>query len=172
MSAITACALPADALLIRYRAQGAYTDCFCVEIDAAVSFEQYVVAFYTSLPFKLERLILGLAVKAPSTDAQTGELGRGERDRFAAWSVEQRAENQLLLCDLHGSTRSWLMIKVLTGAGQPRTRLYFGSAVVTRRDPRTGEIRIGAIYRALLGFHKLYSRILIAAAQRQLLRSR
>ena len=167
---ITACTLPAHALLVRYSEQGAYTDCFSTELPHAVSFERYVSAFYNSLPFKLERMILKLAMGLPSSDAQASELALGQRDRFAAWKVEARADQQLLLTDVLGSTRSWLMLESVD-APSPRTRLYFGSAVIARRNARTGETSMGTSYRLLLGFHKLYSRILLSAARRRLVRA-
>lgn len=154
--------LPDGTLLDRYRRAGAYTDCYATDIPGAVPHRRFVEAFYTTRVFRLERLILRLAISRPSTDAQAAQLARGEADSFAAWSVEARRENELLLCDLHGRTRSWLMTAPLgNGSG---TRLYFGSAVVPSHDLRTGETRMASGYRALLGFHRLYSKILLKAA--------
>jgi hypothetical protein len=144
--------LPADALLQRYRAQDAYTDCFAIEVPGQVSHAAFVEAFYTTPVFKLERLLLAWFVARPSNDAEARRLAQGQAESFAAWSVEARAPGQLLLRDYAGSTRSWLMAEA---AGQG-TRLYFGSAVVRSRQ--------GGAFRALLGFHKLYSRILLRAA--------
>ena len=151
--------LPQDALLQRYREQGAYTDCFAIDVPGQVAHAAYVEAFYTSGVFKLERLLLALFVARPSRDAEARELASGQRQQFAAWSVEGRAPGQLLLCDYAGSTRSWLMAMP---AGQG-TRLYFGSAVVRSRQ--------GGVFRALLGFHKLYSRILLRAAVARVLKA-
>ena len=158
---------PDEALLARYSAQdGCYTDCFAVDVPGVVSFEAYVAAFYTTWLFKLERAILKLAVKRPSTDAQAVELAAGRRDSFAAWDVEARAEDQLLMCDLAGRTRSWLMVAPADGG----TRLYFGSAVVpvTGKD---GKPTLGFGFSALLGFHKLYSKALLWSAVRKLKRA-
>ena len=44
------------------------------------------------------------------------------------------------------------------------TRLYFGSAVVPVVHEASGQRRMGFGFRALLGFHKLYSRILLRSA--------
>lgn len=151
--------LPAGALLQRYRDQGAYTDCFAIDVPGQVAHAAYVEAFYTSGVFKLERLLLALFVARPSRDAEARELASGQRQQFAAWSVEGRAPGQLLMCDYAGSTRSWLMA-VPAGQG---TRLYFGSAVVRSRQ--------GGVFRALLGFHKLYSRILLRAAVARVLKA-
>ena len=86
-----ACALPDAALLRAYSAAGAYADCFVVEIAARVSFADYVEAFYTSIPFKLERLMLALLVAKPSSDADAQRLARGEAEAFAAWSVDRKS---------------------------------------------------------------------------------
>ena len=121
--------LPDTSLLSRYRLlQGAYTDCYAIEIAGRVSQAEFVEAFYTTWVFKLERTILKWAVAKPSTDAQAALLAQGGLDAFSAWTVEDRSQNQLLLCDLHGRTRSWLMaVPAESGNG---TQLNFGSAVV------------------------------------------
>ena len=169
MPTIRASPLPPDALLNRYRASGAYADCYVTEVGRAVAHSEFVEAFYTTVVFKLERLILRLFVSRPSTDAQAGELARGERDSFAAWSVEGRTQNQLLVADFTGRTRSWLMVSAKPdGIG---TRLYFGAAVAPVRNPTTGRTSLGAIFGALLGFHKLYSRVLLWAAELRLSRN-
>ena len=158
---VAACELPAHSLLGKYRASG-YADCYSAEITPPVSHAEYVEVFYTTKPFKLERLLLRWLVSRPSTDAQARELAAGSLDRFAAWTVEARAADQLLLCDFHGRTRSWLMSEPL--ANGEGTRLYFGSAVVPSVDRATGKARMGFVFGALLGFHKIYSQVLLRAA--------
>jgi len=167
MTRIQPCPLPPDALLLPYADGGGYVDCYSCEIEGHLSHAQFVAAFYTTPLFKLERLILRFALNRPSTDAQAAQLGRGEASEFAAWSVEARAPDQLLLCDLAGRTRSWLM-STPVGATGDSTRLLFGSAVVPLRDARSGASRMGWSFRTLLGFHKLYSRALLGAARRRL----
>jgi hypothetical protein len=156
--------LPDASLLRRYADDGGYADAYAVEVDRLVSFEDYVAAFYSTRLFALERFVLML-VGRPSSTSQVRPLVRGERDRFAAWCVEARVEAQLLLADDTGRTRSWLMCEPRDGGG---TRLYFGSAVVQRKDARTGERRMDPGFRALLGFHRVYSRALLRAAVRSL----
>lgn len=151
---IQPCPLPDDALLQHYARTGAYTDCFGTDVPGPIPHARYVEAFYTTPLFKLERVILALAVRRPSTDAQARALAEGRLDRFAAWDVEQRAENQLLMCDLFGNTRSWLMVAPTVGG----TRLYFGSAVVPKAMGRGS-------FTGMLAFHKLYSRALLASAR-------
>ncbi|MGI9270816.1 MAG: hypothetical protein ACR2QT_03510 [Woeseiaceae bacterium] len=152
--------LPDVALLQEYVRKGAYTDCYSTEIDRSVALAEYVTAFYTTWLFKLERLILRWAVARPSTDEQVRQLVDGELDVFSAWSVEGRSENQLLMCDFQSRTRSWFMVL--------DTQLYFGSAVIPVRDPETGEKSLRPTYKALLGFHRLYSRALLYCAKSRL----
>jgi hypothetical protein len=166
---IRSCQLPPDALLNRYVASGAYADCYVTEVARRVSHAEFVEAFYTTAVFKLERWILRVFVSRPSTDAQAGQLARGELSSFAAWSVEGRAPDQLLLSDLSGRTRSWLMVAE-ENSDLIRTWLYFGSAVVPIRSVKTGRASLGPVFSALLGFHKLYSRVLLRAAGRRLSR--
>jgi len=115
--------------------------------------------------------LLARLVALPSTDLQARELAAGNRDSFAAWKVEGRSADQLLLSDFRGATRSWLMIARCGHDGMPRTRLYFGSAVVPVVDRKSGKAKPGFAFRALLGFHKLYSRVLLRAAISRLARS-
>ena len=143
--------LPGSALLQKYARSGAYTDCFHTDILDNVSLPQFVEAFYTTWLFKLERFILQLLVKKPSTDAEAKQVAQGERDKFAAWYVEDRNQHQLLMSDYRDHTRSWFMVAP--------GRLYFGSAVIPKDRPS---------YKLLLGFHRLYSRALLAAAKSRL----
>lgn len=160
MSRIEPCEIPPAALLLRYQDGQGYADCYCTEVDGRVSQADFVRAFYTTRLFKVERLLLGLFASRPSTDADAARLAAGEAANFAAWRVEARADDQLLLCDFTGRTRSWLMASPLPdGAG---TRLYFGSAVVARAGAGPG--RMGLPFDALLRFHRLYSRLLLRAA--------
>jgi hypothetical protein len=152
--------LPESALLQKYVRSGAYTDCYSTKIAADVSLVEFVTSFYTTWLFKLERFILRVAVKRPSTDEEAVLVATGDISKFAAWSVEDRADDQLLMCDFQNRTRSWFM--VVPG------RLYFGSAVVPVRDPDSGKTSLGTSYRLLLGFHRLYSRLLLAAAKSRL----
>ncbi|MET0717123.1 MAG: hypothetical protein ABWY34_01830 [Pseudoxanthomonas sp.] len=163
MSTIHPCPLPEGSLLSRYRLHGAYTDCYSTEVASRLRLAEFVAAFYTTRLFKVERQILRWTVSRPSTDADAARLAQGEVDAFAAWSVEDRSGDQLLLCDLHGRTRSWLMVAPSeSGNG---TRLYFGSAVVpARKETAPEHADIGAGFRLLLGFHKLYSKALLKAA--------
>ncbi|MEO7851481.1 MAG: hypothetical protein ABIR94_04380 [Rubrivivax sp.] len=161
MPTVQPAALPAGALLHKYVETGAYTDCYCVTVDRPASLPEFIEAFCTTPLFKLERWLLSLTPGLRSTDAQAGELAGGTRENFAAWSVQARQSDQILLAA--GRTRSWLMVGTpmdVRGAGH---LLFFGSAVVPRRPGG-----LGWQFTALLGLHRLYSRLLLGAAARRL----
>ncbi len=157
--------LPEDALLARYAVDegGAalphYTDCFVADIPTAVDLAAFVYAFYTTPLFRSERFVLRL-LGMRSSDSDIDALLAGQQKHFAAWTLEDRTDSQLLMCDVNARTRSWFRV-VAEGSG---TKLYFGSAVIA-----DGE-RLPASYRALLGVHRLYSRHLLLAAVRRLKR--
>ena len=166
--------LPPHALLTKYANTGAYTDCFVTEIARTVSHAEFVEAFYTGGLFKVERFLLRVLISKPSTDLQARQLASRELNAFAAWRVEARAVDQLLLCAIDGRTRSWLMVSAAEVPG--RTRLYFGSALLPKPTPvnstnATGKPSLGFVFKALLGFHNWYSRALLGAAAARLERS-
>jgi hypothetical protein len=158
--------VPANTMLKTYSGNGAYVDCYVTEISRQVSFGEYIIAFYTTPLFRLERLILTSVVSKPSTEKQVRQFADGEVERFAAWRVEGRSENEMLLCDFVGRTRSWLMTVPINTANDTRTQLYFGSAVVPKQNSRRGQLSLG--FQALLGFHKVYSVLLLYSARLRL----
>lgn len=149
--------LPEHALLQVYGTRSdCFSDCYATVLKRSISLEDYIKAFYSTRLFRTERAMLG-AIGSPSTDADLDALACGDSEKFAAWTVEAREADQILMCDRSGHTRSWLMVEP-EGAG---TRLFFGSAVV----PKVEGGELGFLFRALLGFHKLYSRALLRAAR-------
>ena len=173
MPTIRPCELPEDALLRRYRERGAYTDCYVSEVAWPVSRSEYVEAFYTTAVFKVERGILKWFAAKPSTDMEARQLASGALDSFAAWSVEGQAPDQVLLRDFSGRTRSWLMVQPIENDDRSAsTRLYFGSAVVPVVSGESGQTGLGFAFDSLMGFHKLYSRVLLNAASARLARQR
>jgi hypothetical protein len=145
--------LPETALLQRYVGDPKnYTDCFIKDVAGDVSLADFLTAFYTTRLFRAERFILKHLVRKPSTDADVAAIAQGETDRFAVWTLVDRTDTQVLLCDLAEHTRSWFMVQP-TASG---TRLYFGSAV-TPGD--TLLIKLTA------PLHKLYSRLLLGNAK-------
>jgi hypothetical protein len=169
MPTIRPCELPEGALLRKYRERGAYADCYATEVAWPVSRSGYVEAFYTTGVFKLERGILKWLAARPSTDMEASQLASGARSSFAAWTVEGQAPDQLLLRDFSGRTRSWLMVQPIENDDRSAsTRLYFGSAVVPVASGGSGKAGLGFAFGALMGFHKLYSRVLLNAASARL----
>lgn len=157
--AVTEAELPPGALLERYRTEGGHTDCYIAEVPRAVELGQLITAFYTSGAFRPERWLLGALLGKRADDADVARLAAGHTEHFSAWMVEARGDDQILLCDFQGRTRSWLMVLPIAGG----TRLHFGSAVVPQKR---GSDRL--VFRALMGFHRLYSRILLRGAIKRL----
>ena len=165
MLSIEKCIVPANSLLQKYSIDGAYVDCYSTVILGRVYFPEFIFAFYTTSLFKLERVILKFTVSKPSTDDQARQLADGGIETFAAWSVENRNENEILMCDFLKRTRSWLMVVPINIVGGTRTHLYFGTAIVPMQISKTGKPSIGFGFQALLGFHKIYSRLLLYSAK-------
>ena len=161
--------LPKGAFLEKYKQQGAKTDCYFIDLPKPISQAEYIAAFYTTKLFKVERIILALLARRPSSDNEAKSLSRGEVAHFAAWTVEAQTQDQLLLCDFLGKTRSWLMsTSISADMNDCTTRLYFGSAVIPKRDSTGSDAKFGVLFNALSGFHHLYSKALLKAAYTRL----
>lgn len=167
---IRECDLPPNALLQRYHRDDGYADCYQVDVPGRVELGRYVAAFYTSWLFRAERMILSLAGHF-STDAEASALARGQRSRFAAWHVEARDEDQLLMRDITGRTRSWFRVAPITAENSERTMLYFGSGVTAVATGEAGRVSIGPVFKTLMPVHIIYSKALLAAARRKIMRS-
>lgn len=178
MISVRASRLPEASLLHVYRAAGGddspmnYTDCYAIEIPGDIRLAEFVVAFYTTPLFKLERWILHHIVQKPSTDTDARQLGDGQAVSFSAWRVEARTGNELLMCDLRGRTRSWFMVDPIIKEAGRQTVLRFGSAVVGTGAAKPGPSGYSLMFRLLIGFHKVYSRALLASAGRRLRKAR
>jgi len=165
MLSVEKCPVAANTMLEKYSIHGAYVDCYSTQVSGQVSFSEFILAFYTTPLFRLERLVLKLAVSKPSTDIQVRQLADGTSKEFAAWHVEDRSENEMLLSDFGGRTRSWLMTIPINTVRNPQTRLYFGSAVVPIQNAETGELSLGFGFQFLLEFHQIYSILLLYSAR-------
>lgn len=171
---IEALAPPPTSLLQRELASGAFADAYALQRPGRVAQADWVAAFYTSPVFKLERWILA-CLGFPSSDEQARSLAYGQAQAYAAWRVEARQPQQLLMRDATGRTCSWLSVEELrAGDSAVATRLWFGSAVRPRpaaagRAGRAGgKAGFGLAFHLLLGLHKAYSRALLASAARRL----
>jgi len=159
------CDVPMQTHLSSYKDGLGYADCYVVEMPGEVTQAAFIEAFYTSPLFKIERVILGLVASKPATDADARQLALGKATSFSAWRVEAQSASELLLADITGRTRSWLMAKPnMSFTGLPSTLLYFGSAVVPLASNGSKGARMGKLFVALSGFHRLYSRLLLSAA--------
>lgn len=168
MSAVQPCEVPMNSFLRGYGDGVGYTDCYVIEVPGLVTQQAFIEAFYTSPLFKVERTILKYLASRPATDADAKQLAAGTATKFSAWRVESRSASQLLLADFTGRTRSWLMSEPAKGsATAPNTFLYFGSAVVPHKKRGAQKPSMGWPFHALLGFHRLYSRLLLSAASRR-----
>lgn len=154
--------VPAASFLAAYASQGAFTDCYTTSIPGAVGLPEFVLAFYTTPIFKLERWLLARALRIASSDHDALLLAQGQTERFSAWKVERRSGTEILMDA--GQTRSWLSVEHHAGP-DASTTLLFGSAVVPMRPGG----RFGLAFHALLGFHRLYSKVLLASASRRVL---
>ena len=169
MLSIQKCELPEHALLHSYVEKLSYVDCYTTVVAGSISHSEYVMAFYTTWLFKLERLILKWFIDKTSSDQLAEKMARGEINTFAAWHVESRAENQLLMCDFKHRTRSWFMLEALAINDKTHTRLYFGSAVVPLKTSKPNQAKFGKLFYLLITLHKAYSILLLYYAKNRLL---
>ncbi len=168
MSEVQPCEVPLGTLLRRYKDGTGFADCYAVAVPGAVTQEAFVEAFYTSPLFKVERTILRFAASRPATDSDAKELAAGKAAAFSAWSVESQSTSELLLADFTGRTRSWLSAVAASSPNpSPYTTLYFGSAVLPRKRHGVPDPGMGWLFQALVGFHRLYSRMLLSAASKR-----
>ena len=165
MSTVHRCAVPLNSLLSQYKDGPGYADSYVTQVPCTVTQAAFIEAFYTSPLFKIERTLLQVLASKPATDADAKALASGTATRFSAWRVEAQSSSELLLADFTGRTRSWLMVTPAPLTNEaPKTLLYFGSAVVPLPSQGAQAPRMGWGFHALLGFHRLYSRLLLGAA--------
>lgn len=155
MAIVREVAVPEGSLLAAYAARG-HVDAWAADLPRPVELAALIRAFYDSAAFRPERVLLGLAgLRGGAADLRA--LADGSGSRFAAWTLEARRPDEILLAA--GRTRSWLAV----APAPDGCTLRFGSAVVAR-----GDGRLGAAFGALLGFHRVYSRLLLGSAVRRL----
>ena len=172
MPSVQPCEIPLNSSLRNYGDGVGFADCYVTDVRGTVSQAAFIEAFYTSTLFKLERTMLRYLVSKPATDADAHQLAAGLVSKFSAWRVEAQSPSELLLIDITGRTRSWLMaLPIAVPESVPHTRLYFGSAVVPQPGAGRQKASMGWLFHALLGFHRQYSRLLLRAASRRLQRA-
>lgn len=152
---------PKGSLLAERAAELGYTDAWTTTLDDPLSLPDFIVAFWTTPVFRAERLVLAL-IGWPSSAGDARAVADGTSNRFAAWRVEARRDDEILLFDATGRTCSWFRVEPLGTTG---TRLWFGSGVTRSARPQGSTPSIGPTFRALLGAHRVYSRVLLAQAR-------
>ena len=166
MFTVQPCEVPLNSLLRKYKDATGFADCYVSQVPGLVTQAAFIEAFYTSPLFKIEKTLLQVLASKPATDGDARALAGGLAIRFSAWRVVAQSPSELLLADFTGRTRSWLMaVPAPMGNDPPDTLLYFGSAVVPLS--RQGTQSMGWLFHALLGFHRLYSRLLLSAASKR-----
>lgn len=165
---ISECALPDRSVLHpsheRYSSEYHYTDSFMYESTENISFESFIHSFYVSKVFKLERFLLRLFLRKSITDGMAEELAKGERDNYAAWNEEYRNDNQLLMADITGSTKSWFMVEKHSNG----CKLYFGTVVMSKKDKAGQPKSPMPLFSWTVPAHKFYSKALLWSAKKQL----
>ena len=138
----------------------ASVDCFTYSISRVVSLEAFVAAFYTNPFFRIELIILGL-FGYPSKPQDVPALFAGQRQDYAAWTLEYRDDRQIVMADKLGATKHFLMVNVID---ETNTQLHFGSAVMPRINKDGSERPPSFYFKLLEGFHVFYSKALLTAA--------
>ncbi|MEL7312801.1 MAG: hypothetical protein AAFN07_14900 [Pseudomonadota bacterium] len=156
--------------MARFAVQGHFADCYTTSVSSHVDLKAFVTAFYSTRLFSVERWILKVIARRPSSQADIDALASGASDRFAAWDVEDRSATQLLLRDMSGLTRSWLMVR--PDRASNTTILNFGSAVLGSQSASASKPKLSPLIRMTLPFHHWYSRALFRAAKKALERER
>ncbi|MEO0665459.1 MAG: hypothetical protein AAFY97_06945 [Pseudomonadota bacterium] len=147
-------AIPDGSLIARYKGQGNHVDAYVASTARYVDLPTYIAAFFSTSVFRAERLLLSISGKQ-SSDDQVADLAAGRGEHIAAWKVEERSANELLLEATGTPIRTWLAVE------PDGTALWFGSVVLAKKG------RIPLLARVMMPGHALYSRILLSAALRQ-----
>lgn len=160
---------PKDSLLHQYTEKpGCHADAFMAEINFTPSLKDYITAMFGSPVFRIERVLLAVAAATPTFKKDLTAFALAEKDSFALWKTMERSDQELLMEVEKGRVRTWLMVEPTEGE---TSKLWFGSAIVPKTTPSREVGDIGFTFKALMGFHKLYSRILLLAAIRGLKRT-
>lgn len=162
--------IPDGALISKYAiVPGGYTDCFSVDVSRKVILNEFILEFFSTPIFRIERLILAILPSGRSTRQDIADLASGLSETMAIWKVETRFDTQLIMSAGSGPVRTWLM--VVEDQPEPGySRLYFGSAVLPTKTGRDGQKKLGKGFHLLSGFHNYYSRLLLWMAAYRLAR--
>lgn len=157
--------VPDGSLMAQFRDMpGCQADAYQGQVTGPVTLGDHIAVFFDTPPFRLERLLLRVFAGRATSAADVAALADGRAARFAIWQVVDRTETEIMLAVDRSRIRTWLaVVPPPAGVDQP-TMLQFGSAVLPISVSADGKGRIGFLFRALTGFHDLYSRLLLRAA--------
>ncbi|NRB30287.1 MAG: hypothetical protein HRU27_06805 [Rhizobiaceae bacterium] len=159
---------PEGAFISQYSTTlGGYSDCYYIDIQKDVALSDYILAFFSTPIFRMERLILNLVPSGRSNEQCVLDLAAGTGDKIAGWKTEKRDDSQLLLAVGDGPIRTWLMVQG-SPYSETTTRLYFGSAVLPTGMTKEGHPKLAIVFRLFAGLHIFYSRLLLWWAARDL----
>lgn len=165
MPAITPCPMPKQSVLFDQSMDPAhYADCYRIDVPFEVDLPRYIAAFFQSPFLRLERALLTLMGQG-SRAKDVVDFAQGQSEDLALWGCETRQPDQIVMLVAKGRIRSWLSV----APEQNGTRLYFGSTVSPLQQTDGSQI-LGRSITALGGFHRLYSRIILATVARRLAR--
>ncbi|MBL4768250.1 MAG: hypothetical protein JKY94_11125 [Rhodobacteraceae bacterium] len=158
---------PDSALINTYaNIPGGHTDCFYVDVSNKVTLTEFILVFFNTPVFRLERLLLSISPSGRSTRQDIADLASGSGKTMAIWKVESRTDTQLIMSVGNGPIRTWLMVDS-DSRESGTSRLYFGTAVLPTKTARDGQPNQSKVFHMLAGFHEYYSRLLLWMAARQ-----
>ena len=168
MTRIAALPPPETSLLAQRRGEDWYRDAFRACVPGHVTLGTFVTEFFAGPAFLPERMALHLIGRGAGA-AEIAALAEGTATRFAAWEMEAREADQLLMHDFLDRTCCWLAVShegdasdlgAPHNAGEREQRfLWFGTGL---RNPG------GPFARWLKQPHRAYARWLLAGAARRL----
>ncbi|MEZ5714882.1 MAG: hypothetical protein R3D85_06765 [Paracoccaceae bacterium] len=133
------------------------------EVPGTPGLADYVAAFYTSPAFRPERALLGLiARRRPMTPTRGAWPGRNRQ----LLGLDGRGPQRGPASHARRDRRHPLLVH---GRARPRPGPH-PAPLRLGRGAAPGTTRLGPMFHLLLGFHRLYSRALLASARRRLLR--
>lgn len=153
---------PDYSFLLELKDKGHVVDCFTQNSAQRLELETLIFSFYKCLAFSFEKFALRCIGKNCS-DPQLRAIVTGTEQSFAAWTVAQRNETQILLRDFMGVTHSWLYV-----ADEGDTsKIYFGTAITLNGRPMNSHASLPLWIKLLVPLHELYSRALLWSALRR-----
>jgi len=164
--AARAAAIPDHAALDQFRCDHA-VDCFASDAPCTVTLPHFVEAFLTSRMFRPERFLLAVLLGKPSRDRQAMAFINGDVDRFAAWTADTDLPDLFIMRDFMGLTRAWFMCAPQDNGA---TLLYWGTISVSSEANQRRHRIWPRLFGVIMPFHRLYSRMLLSSAAKQLAR--